>query len=223
MNMPNQPNVGASLIAIHMTITRGIEVTIEKSETFAKEGFTDDALRKGFLDYVHALVQVVDAHHLGEDEVAFPQLRSKVAGAPYDALHAEHQTILPVLAQMKAAADEVAASERPVAALNRLGEAALHLQRLWVPHIATEEQSFSMAVLADSLTPAEQEQLVGALGADSQKRLDPPFLAMPFVLYNLPPEERAYLASTMPPVLTQQLVPVTWKDLWAPMKPFLLA
>ena len=223
MKMPDRPTVAASLIAIHMTITRGIDVTIEKSETFAKEGFPSDSWRQGFADYVRTLVRVVDAHHLGEDEVAFPFLRRKVPEAPYDTLHAEHEAISPVLDRMRAAADEIAASERPAGALTSVREAALHLKNLWRPHIATEEQNFAVDILAERLAPAEQEQLIDALGADSQKRLDPPFLAMPFVLYNLPPEERAYLASTMPPVLTQQLVPVTWKDLWAPMKPFLLA
>jgi len=30
------------------------------------------------------------------------------------------------------------------------------------------------------------------------------------------------VASRMPSDITEQLVPVTWKDQWAPMKPFLL-
>ena len=30
------------------------------------------------------------------------------------------------------------------------------------------------------------------------------------------------LASRMPPEMMEQLVPVAWKDQWAPMKPFLL-
>jgi hypothetical protein len=45
---------------------------------------------------------------------------------------------------------------------------------------------------------------------------------MPFVLYNLPAEERAILAQKMPPIVTQQLLPVDWKEKWAPMQPFLL-
>lgn len=222
-NMPDRPNVSASLVAIHMTITRGIDVTIEKSRTFASDGFPSEALRKGFVDYVQSLIQVVDAHHQGEDAVAFPQLRPKLAGAPYDELQAEHRSILPLLDQMRSAAGEIAAGEGPRAALDRLGEAAARLKDLWHPHIAKEETSFSMSALARSLTPVEQDQLNAALGADSQKRLTSPFLALPFVLYNMPPEVRTYFASTMPPAITKELVPVTWKDQWAPMRPFLLA
>ena len=222
MQIPDRPNVGANLIAIHMCITRGIDVTIERSGTFQKEDFPDDSSRKGFVDYARTLVQVVDAHHMGEDEVAFPYLRSKVPDAPYERLHADHEAILPVLKELRRAADEVAHGAQIDRALNQLRDAALQLKNLWRPHIATEEENFSPGLLAARMEPAEQEQLTQALGADSQKRLDPPFLAMPFVLYNLPPQERAYLASTMPPMLTQQLVPVVWKDHWAPMKPFLL-
>jgi hypothetical protein len=46
---------------------------------------------------------------------------------------------------------------------------------------------------------------------------------VPFALYNLPDEERAILARTMPPKVIDELVPVVWKEKWAPMQPFLLA
>jgi hypothetical protein len=44
----------------------------------------------------------------------------------------------------------------------------------------------------------------------------------PFLLYNLPTEERAIIAQAMPPIVTRQLVPVVWKEKWEPMSPFLL-
>ncbi|MGE5603080.1 MAG: hemerythrin domain-containing protein [Nitrososphaerales archaeon] len=222
MELPESPNWGANLATIHMSITRGIDVTIEHSAAFAKEGFPDDAMRKGFVDYVRALVQAVDVHHLGEEEVSFPYLRDKVPEAPYDTLEAQHAQIIAVLDGMPAVADQLAAGERALGACDRLREAALQLKSLWRPHIASEEQSFATDILAERLTPAQHEQLIGAAGAHAMKRLDAPFLAMPFLLYNLPPKERAYFASPLPAELTQQLVPVTWKDLWAPMQPFLL-
>jgi hypothetical protein len=42
------------------------------------------------------------------------------------------------------------------------------------------------------------------------------------MLFNLSPQDRAAFAQAMPPVVTEQLVPVAWRDKWAPMKPFLL-
>jgi hypothetical protein len=45
---------------------------------------------------------------------------------------------------------------------------------------------------------------------------------VPFLLYNAEAEDRAFYVNAMPPELTQQLVPIVWKDEWAAMKPFLL-
>jgi hypothetical protein len=47
-------------------------------------------------------------------------------------------------------------------------------------------------------------------------------LAVPFLLYNVESDDRAHFFAVMPPEITQQLVPVVWKDEWASMKPFLL-
>jgi hypothetical protein len=56
----------------------------------------------------------------------------------------------------------------------------------------------------------------------SFKNMGPHYLVVPFMLYNLEPGPRSILASRMPSEMTEQLVPVAWKDQWAPMKPFLL-
>jgi hemerythrin-like domain-containing protein len=221
MMLPDRPNVGANLIVVHAAITRGLDVTIEKSKSFAVDGFSV-AVPAGFLDYVRALVTVLHAHHQSEDEVAFPYFRQRLPDAPYDTLQAEHQAIVPVLAEMSAALDQIT-GRYPEAALDNLHEAALYLRGLWHAHIEKEELHFDVGVLEQCLEPAEHDQLSEALGAFNQKHMDPVYLAMPFVLYNLPDEQRAYLSRGLPPALTQELVPITWRDRWAPMKPFLLA
>ena len=58
--------------------------------------------------------------------------------------------------------------------------------------------------------------------AHSQEHTQPASLAIPFLLYNLEGEDRAYMMAVMPPEITQQLVPIVWKDEWAPKKPILL-
>jgi hypothetical protein len=45
---------------------------------------------------------------------------------------------------------------------------------------------------------------------------------VPFILYNLSAEDRAIMAQQMPPAVSQELVPIVWKEQWAPMVPFLL-
>ena len=56
----------------------------------------------------------------------------------------------------------------------------------------------------------------------SQRHATPDYLVVPFMLYTLPPQERPIFARNLPPIVTEQLVPVGWRDKWEPMKPFLL-
>jgi hypothetical protein len=41
-------------------------------------------------------------------------------------------------------------------------------------------------------------------------------------LYNLTREDREAMATMIPKTLVEEMVPVVWKEKWAPMKPFLL-
>ncbi len=63
---------------IHRAITRGLTVGIRSGLDFMKEGFPDQNLQQGFTLYLQALSAVLSAHHLGEDEVAFPALKQKI-------------------------------------------------------------------------------------------------------------------------------------------------
>jgi hypothetical protein len=55
-----------------------------------------------------------------------------------------------------------------------------------------------------------------------QEHTGPAYLVMPFVLYNLSPEDRAITSQGFPEMVTKQLVPIDWKDKWVSMQPFLL-
>lgn len=50
----------------------------------------------------------------------------------------------------------------------------------------------------------------------------PTYLVVPFAIYNSSPEDRVKLVKELPEKVTRQLVPIDWKDKWAPMQPFLL-
>ena len=73
------------------------------------------------------------------------------------------------------------------------------------------------------LAPEEHTRLSGLFAEHGRKHMSPDYLIVPFLLYNLPPEERAIFARTMPLILTRLLVPLVWKKKWAPMLPFLLS
>jgi len=45
---------------------------------------------------------------------------------------------------------------------------------------------------------------------------------VPFLLHDLEPADRAAMAANFPPIVTEQLVPIFWKEKRSPMQPFLL-
>jgi hypothetical protein len=97
------------------------------------------------------------------------------------------------------------------------------IDEFWHPHIQIEEEHFTVGKLGAAFPPDEQIRLIKLFMEHSQQHAKPDFLVVPFLLYNLPLDQRSALAGAMPPVVTEQLVPIVWKEKWEPMKPFLLA
>jgi hypothetical protein len=110
----------------------------------------------------------------------------------------------------------------PAKALIKTVDGLKSILKIWTPHIDIEESSFSSEAIARVMTLEEQGQLSAMLGKHSQEHVEAPFFAMPFVLFNLNPEDRAEMAALLPKVVTDELIPGEWKEKWAPMKPFLL-
>ena len=222
MSDTNRPNVGNGLLAIHRVLTRGLEITIQYSGTFASAGFPDPQTREGFLLYARNFVDVLHAHHLTEDELAWPGFREKIPDAPYDALIAQHRQMDSLLAEMSAALAWLDSGEVESRALSRFNRAARGVQDLWHKHIHAEESLFGPAQVVSVFTPAEHIAMQQAFTRHLSEHAGPPETAVAFVLYNLSPADRAVISAGMPRELTEQLVPVVWKSRWSPMKPFLL-
>jgi hypothetical protein len=184
-------------------------------------GFPDPGMRKGYADYTQSLATVLDAHHLGEDEIAFPSLREKITAAPYERLTRNHQEIVVLLDSARKAIPLVA--EKGLQAdLAELVDILRKISNIWRPHIQTEEFYFSEEALAAAFSPDEQERMSAAMAKHNQEHAAPPSLALPFVLFNLEADDRAAMAASMPVMVVEELIPKGWKEQWAPMKPFLL-
>ena len=93
---------------------------------------------------------------------------------------------------------------------------------IWTPHILIEQTAFSATAIAGAFTQEEQAELSLLFGKHAQEHVGPPFFALPFVLFNLTPEDRTRMAANMPKMVIEELIPGEWKEKWAPMKPFLL-
>ncbi len=208
------PNIGADLRRIHRAVTRGLTVAHENCLAFAAAGFPDASTAEGFWKCCVALEGLAHAHHLSEDEIFFPFLRARMPDVDFDKLSAQHGEIHVVLEEMKAA--------REAGSLDNMNGALSKLVDLWHPHIGIEEEAMSPGVVAEVVTIPETIELSQRAAALSQEHAQPAPLVMPFTLYNVDKEDRAYFVAVMPEQLTQHLIPVVWKDEWAPMKPFLL-
>jgi hemerythrin-like domain-containing protein len=211
--------IATGLLTFHKVITRGLEVGIENARTFSQQGFPDDAIREGYQTYVQALGILLDGHHLSEDEVVFPHYRDKLPDVPFDLLTSQHRAMEPELERITLALGRIEGGDET--ALADLEAALVAIRELWHPHIQLEEQQLVGKV--DELLPVDERfRFSGALTAYGQAHSQPSFLTVPFVLYNLAAEDRAVLAAGMPAELTEKLIPVVWKEKWAPMAPFFL-
>ena len=208
------PNTAQDLQRIHRVITRGLAIALQNGQAFAESGFPDDTTREGFWKYCQGLEANAHGHHVTEDDIFFPYLRERMPDTDFDELVADHREMDDILAEMRAA--------REAGSLADMNRALSRMAGLWHPHIHKEETDFSPDVAAEIMTIPEHIEMAQKAAAHSQQHAQPAPLAVPFLLYNLEGEDRAHFLAVMPPEVTQQLVPVVWKDEWAPMKPFLL-
>lgn len=72
------------------------------------------------------------------------------------------------------------------------------------------------------MSPDNQAQLSATSAKFSQVYSRPPFLVIPFLVFNLAGADRAAFTQTIPKVVLEELVLKEWKEKWEPMKSFLL-
>ncbi len=220
MMIGSEAYIAESFQNIHDIITRGLKVSIENVKIFSQQGFIDRNKTDGYFNYVQSLTAVLKAHHLTEDEVAFPYFREKIPHAPFTALTQTHHVIVHILSEIESSL-KGREEDQPTAMLHTLEDSLLRMNDLWHPHIRVETSEF--ITKADDLVSVEERlRLVGLFTEYGQKYALPPFLTVPFMLFNLPLDQREVFSRNMPAELTQNLVPIVWKEQWVSMKPFLL-
>ncbi len=214
-------NIAISFYNIHTIITRGLKVSIESVQGVIKNGFRNDSDREGLFNYLRALSSVLNSHHLTEDEIAFPYFRDILPDAPFDILIKQHQVIVQFLDECKQAIEKCEKNEQFEIEMGKLESGLTRMNKIWHPHIKIEVDAF--ITKADALLPEEEQlRLVRQFSEHGQKLALPAYLTVPFMLYNLPEDERKVFMQGMPSEVVQNLVPIVWKEKWASMKPFLL-
>jgi len=222
MDQKTKPGPGRGLLRIHKAITRGLTVGMERGKEFSQGGFPGLEMQKGYRDFIQSLGAVLSAHHLSEDDVVFPIFSRKIPTAPYERLAADHTIIESAVLAIHKSLNELT-SQNPAGGLDLILEKLGLIAAVWKPHIEIEETYFSETAIEAAMSPGEQETLGETMSKYAQEHTVTPFLAIPFVLYNLEGEDRMEMIASLPPVMIQELIPKEWKHHWAPMKPFLLA
>lgn len=217
---PTTPNLAADLIRIHKVITRGLNVSLVKGSEYLQSGFSQPQVLQGYSSYTHSLVSVLDAHHTGEDTIAFPEFRNLIPSAPYAKLAYDHNQIERFLAPMPPAITEL--SDDAHKGLLEIVDNLRKISEVWEPHIQLEERYFSEENFNAVMALEDQRRISEAAGKHSQEHSGPPYWVVPFILYNLEGHERTLMAAGFPPVIMEEMIPKVWADQWAPMKPLLL-
>jgi hemerythrin-like domain-containing protein len=214
------PNLAQDLIRIHKVITRAIDVDLIKGKQYIKNGFASSQEQAGYASYTHSFIEVLDAHHTSEDTIVFPELHHVLPSAPYAMLTAEHHQVERILSVMRPALSEL--SVDALVGLTTILDSLQKLSTLWAPHYQLEEKNFTAEAINAVFSPEDQLRLSDLISKNSQEHSGPPYWVIPFVLFNLDGEDRAAMAASIPPIVMEELLPNTWKDQWAPMKPLLL-
>lgn len=222
--MPETPqsSFSASLIRIHKVFTRALDVILKYGQSFAGQGFPDAETQKGFINYVQSFASLLHAHHTIEDEMVFPYFREKMPDKNFDSLIEQHRWMIPFLDEIKVAIEKADTDFQARDSLDDLIRATTKIHDIWSPHTKTEESYFS-SERVNALVNIEEQMRLNQLVAElNQKHSGPDYLVVPFTLYNMSPQDREIMSQGMPPIVTQQLVPIDWKEKWEPMLPFLL-
>jgi hemerythrin-like domain-containing protein len=209
------PLVGAFL-RMHRIISRGLNVSIQKCDEYLRAQGIPSEEAVGFPMYVTTLKWITHAHHLTEDEVAFPYFRDKLQ-APYARLQDDHQAMARILAKLDTSLPEASSG-----GFGRLREALGEFDTLWGPHIKVEEEHLTAERLTPVVGMQEQTVLAERFAKHGQENAGPGPLALPFLFYNLEGADREAFMMPIPWVVKKVLVPIIWRGRWAAMSPFLL-
>jgi len=93
MDQQAGPNFARAIVVFHWIITRGLAVCMENA---GRGNPTLEDNRSGFSDYVHSLASLLHAHHLAEDELIFPYLKTVLPEGPFDKLSSDHKLMEPM-------------------------------------------------------------------------------------------------------------------------------
>jgi hypothetical protein len=135
---------------------------------------------------------------------------------------AQHKLVEASLAHINGGINNLKSNIDELNSLDSFKTALKEINKIWHPHIRIEEDQIYGRVGSLNISLEETNRLRAEFSEFFGEHAEPAYLVVPFVLYNLSPEDRAVISQGFPEIVTKQLIPIDWKDEWASMQPFLL-
>ena len=203
-------------------MTRGLTVSLKNINNYLQIGEIEKLNREGFLKYVQSFSSVLHGHHLVENEKIFPYFKDRLPEVPYERLISEHEIFKEGLEEINTGIGYLISNNDELESLRLLKSGFGKIDQIWQPHILIENTQLYGQIGILNIDLKEMMRIIKEAGEFFQEHTDPAFLVVPFVLYNLSPEDREIATKGFPEMVTKQLVPIDWKDKWIPMQPFFL-
>jgi hemerythrin-like domain-containing protein len=221
LSIEDPPDIGEEYIRLHKVMTRGLRVALENTDKYLQAGELEK-VSEGFLKYIQGFSSVLHGHHLAEDEKIFPYFKDKLPDVPYERLTSEHEIFNEGLKEIKTGVDNLTSNTDELDSLKVLKSGLDKVDGLWSDHIQIENTQLYGKTRSLHIDSEEMIKIQKEDKEFFQDHSGPPYLVLPFVLYNLSPEDRAILTGEFHDNVTEHLINVDWKDKWISMQPFLL-
>ena len=124
--------------------------------------------------------------------------------------------------EINAGIDHLTSENNELESLKLLKSGLGKIDQIWDHHIQIKNTQLYGQIGSLNIDLEEMIRLEKDDKKFFQEHTGPAYLVMPFVLYNLSPEDRAILTQGSPDIVAKQLLSSDWKDKWTPMQPFLL-
>jgi hemerythrin-like domain-containing protein len=216
-----EAEVVGDLIRIHTVMTRGLAVSIDHGRSFSKGQRDPDEFR-GFIMYLRCLTSMLHAHHLTEDEVAFPYFKKFLPDIPYESLTKQHKQIIPNLDKVNEWINENKSSLPSEEMIMPLITHLDAIQTVWLPHIQLEESQFSEENVTPVIDMNDRIQIGKLLANHSRSHQNSGIEMLAFILYNMKSEDRLIMTGTIPWFFRKVLLNGLLKNQWKPLRPYLL-
>ena len=204
---------------MHNVLSRAINVMLKHIEKSNQSGFVESELDEGFVTYANRFLAVFFAHHDGEELILFPIIKAKVPSVDFTQLLEQHKVMHHTAEKFSSLVNKKNLSSE---SYNEIYSLIQNMSQQWKEHRQQEEDTIIHDDIGSAFPLNEQIILGEKLSKHGQAHSKPVALTLPFMLYNLEPDEREEFSADMPWILTSFLIPVVWKSKWKIMEPFLL-